>query len=363
MLFIDEYDETESIPLAEALQKKAEKDASDSGLPLAEVKKQGINKYNEVRRKHAIEFLDKLQQDLETLSNQTIANLLKALIALGLSIEDEEELEYWLNMLTREVLLRLNEYFNQRSTLSLWKQVNSKAKPENLDLLTSNDISALYDMVDSLKKINLAKTQNETGKNRIDKFLGKMQDTLNNDLKLQKDKQRQSSKRKKNQNSQEDNALDILKNKMTAEGIESGGRYWTEVIADFEMATDKNGFARNWVVDNARRNECDIQKINELRGIEAKKQRETEQQELNVAKERELSRQQDENQKRLKQEKERQDNIKNNNKDKIEKEFQNSANRKAAEKYADKKQKKTGKSLDDKDIKMMKIKAAGKGGR
>ncbi len=363
MLETAEYNESESTPLAEQLQKNAEKEALDSGLPFIEAKKKGLSKYNEVKRQHAIEFLNKIQQQLDTLSNQTIANLLKALIALGLSIDDEEELEYWLNMLTREVLLRLNDYFNQRSTLSLWKQINSQITPEKSNFFAASDISALSDIVKSLKRVNMAKRKSMVGKNRIDKFLGKMQDTLNNDLKLQKDKQRQSSKRKKNQNSQEDNALDILKNKMTAEGIESGGRYWTEVIADFEMATDKNGFARNWGVDNARRNECDIQKINELRGIEAKKQRKTEQQELNVAKERELSRQQDENQKRLKQEKERQDNIKNNNKDKIEKEFQNSANRKAAEKYAEQKQKKTGKPLDDKDIKMMKIKAIGRSGR
>ena len=50
-------------------------------------------KYNEVRKRHALEFLKKIEDRLSSLSNQAVADLLRILIALGLDIEDEEELE------------------------------------------------------------------------------------------------------------------------------------------------------------------------------------------------------------------------------------------------------------------------------
>lgn len=368
---IEYYDGNESIALAEALQKKAEQEAQNKHMLADDVRKRGIDKYNEVRRRHAIEFLQKIDEKINALSNQTIANLLKALIALGLDIEDEEELEYWINLLVREVLLRLNDYFEQRDVKSLWQQVNNKsAKKDIFNVNYDNkELMSLQDMVQSLRDINDIWAKSDNARIRIDNFLLKIERTLANDLQVRDNKKTRQRQNKNNQSkrkethSQDDGAFEMLKNKMTAEGIEDGGRYWTEVVSDFEASDDKNNFARNWVVDANKKNEEDIQKINELRGVKTENKRRQEQEERQKQKEYEQQIRQNEQNNQLKHEQERIKNIQNINKEQIDKEFENPKNRKKAEKYAEKKQQKNGKTLDEKDIKMIKMKAVGNKGR
>jgi hypothetical protein len=52
-------------------------------------------------------------------------------------------------------------------------------------------------------------------------------------------------------------------NKMTSEGIETGSRYWNEVISEYNRSTDKVDFVKNWQIDKERHNELDIKPIND----------------------------------------------------------------------------------------------------
>ena len=338
-----EYNDDESIGLAEALQKKAEIEASSVGMTAREIKNTGEKKYNEVRRQHAIEFINSIDEKLDALSNQSVANLLKGLIASGLSIEDEEELEYWINLLMHVVLKRFEEYFLQRSDASLWRQINFNIKGD-LSKFSEEDIFALVDIIDAIKQINMARTKSAAGKKRINSFLEKIQKQLKQDIQTKTKENKGRSRRRSSQT----NALELLKEKMSAEGIEQGGRYWNQVIGDFDMALDKESFARNWIVDTTAKNKIDVQKINELRGVENKENDKEEQRNVQREKEKQELRQ--------KQEQEQKENVKNESKQVIEQNLQNERNRKVAQKYADKKQQKTGQSLTEKDIKMMKIK-------
>ncbi len=362
-----EYDLDESIWLAKALQTKAEQEVVSQGDNKETAKKQGVKKYNEVRRRHAIEFLQKTDMQLAVLSNQSIANLLKALIALGLSIDDEEELEYYINLLTKESLDRLTNYFKQRAEVGLLKQLaglTGRSITANISEYSAVDIAAFSEMIKSLKKINKHMAKNKKIGQRRDSILGQIDKLLLKDIKAKQNSASIRQGAKKRQQSNE-NTLDILKSKMMAEGVVVGGRYWNSVIAEFDAELDKVIFAKNWVLDDQRRNENDVQKINELRGIKdsAKKKKqiqETKQQQQQEAKEQQSLLQQGREQKN--QEKIRIEANKQKNKELIQKEFKNAKNQKAAEKYAAKKEQKTGKTLDEKDIKKMKLKAAkGKG--
>ena len=318
-----EYDLEESTPLATALQKKAEQEAQKSGLYLNDLKEIGKRKFNEVKRRHAIEFLKKLENRLDELSNQSIANLLKALIALGLSIDDEEELEYWINLLTQKALNRFNEYFEQRDVKGFWKKINNYNAKNNitsfLNKYSEEDIAAFIDIINSLKNINMSKDKNPERQKKIDKFLGNIEKRLKNDLNYKKqngyDRQRLNRNRRE-QPQRNDNEFEVLKEKMSSEGVESGGRYWNQVVSDFNASLDKSAFVRNWVVDVNAKNEEDIQKINELRGIDDKKQREQEELERQAREALEKTREQERNNERQRQqEKEQKDTNKNSGND------------------------------------------------
>lgn len=358
----EEYDFEESEALAEALRKKAEQKALADGLSDKEACKKGKQKYNEVRRRHVKEFLQKIDMRLDGLSNQAIANLLRALIALGLEIEDEEELEYWINLLTREFLQRLSLYFEQRDVESLWKQITqTKARAKDIEQFSVADVVAFSEIIKLLKDINASISKNPAARKRINDFFEKIEKVLKRDLSLKKNLKGRKPLRRRAQEQQ--NPLAILQAKMSAEGVERGEMYWSNVMSDYDASLDKLSFAQNWTIDNALRKEVNIQKINELRGLEDrnpishlnKNEREKEEYEAQKEQqERELLNEQ--TQKRKEAEKQK-------NSELVEKEFQNETNQEKAKDYAEKKQKKTGKSLSDKDIKMLKAQAMGSKGR
>ena len=255
---MEEFDDKESLNLAEALQHKAEEDYINKGLPKKEAQKLGRQKFNEVRRRHAIEFMKKINEKLNSLSNQSIANLLRALIALGLSIEDEEELDYWINLLARESFNRLTLYFENRKT-------NNKKNPNAPD----NDIEGLMSIIATFQEVVQQKSTGSQRAQKRQEFLKKINKILQNDLiaKNKKTKTRDSQFRQQKEQPYE-NPLDILKNKMISEGVENGSRYWNKVVSDFNNALDQNSFAQTWSTDTAVKKEMDNQKIKELRGIE-----------------------------------------------------------------------------------------------
>ena len=153
---IEEYNEEEADNFAIALAQKVKLEFLNNGYTEAESQNHGQKKYEEVRRRHALEFLRKMEEKLDSLSNQTIAQLLRILIALGLDIEDEEELEYWINKLTHEALDRIALYFNQRDNISLWRQLTTPPKTQkflyNLKNYSNKEIEALSVIIKSLKK-------------------------------------------------------------------------------------------------------------------------------------------------------------------------------------------------------------------
>lgn len=359
---IEEYDLEESEALAEALCKKAEQKAVADGLSVKEAQQKGKLKYNEVRRRHAKEFLQKIDMRLDKLSNQAIANLLRALIALGLDIEDEEELEFWISLLTKEFLQRLSLYFEQRDVESLWKQIaQTEMRAKDIEQFSMADIVAFSEIIKLLKDVNTSISKNPAVCKRINIFFEKIEKVLKQDLKLKKNHQSRKPLRSRTQGQQD--PLAILQGKMSAEGVERGEMYWANVMADYDASFDKLSFAQNWIIDNTFRKEVNIQRINELRGVEDKNpishlsRKEREKDELEVQKE------QQERERLKEQPRKREEAEKQKSSELVEQEFQNETNRKKAKDDAEKKQKKTGNSLSDKDIKMMKVKALGNKGR
>ena len=280
---IEEYNEEEADNFACAMAQKIKIQALNKGITEAEAQQRGQEKYEEVRKRHALEFLKKMEEKLDSLSDQTIAILLKTLIALGLDIEDEEELEYWISKLTHESLNRIALYFSQRDTISLWRQINTLPKTQkvlyNLKNYSNKEIEALSLIIKSLKKLNSKKSKSKESKEYRKDILDKINKTLEKDLKLRREQQRQNKQNRSRQQVQEeskqtDDALGILTGKMTSEGVEVGGRYWNEVISDFNKSSDKNNFAQTWQIDNNLRNDLDIRAENDKKQEEENNLRE-----------------------------------------------------------------------------------------
>ncbi len=267
---LEEYDEEEAEEFAIAMAEKAYAQAIQNGNSEAEAKKIAQEKYNEVRKRHILEFLKKIEEKLSSLSNQTVANLLRILIALGLDIEDEEELEAWINRLTLEAFNRINLYFNERDNISLWRQLTTQPKTQkvlyNLKNYSTKDIEILKSMISSLNKVNDKKTKNDKSRIRRKDILKKIDKVLNKDIKLkeqQQNKLNNKSQRRQEDKSQQTDSYALLTGKMTAEGVDVGGRYWNEVISDYNRSDNKTDFATNWQIDNVLRNDLDIRYQND----------------------------------------------------------------------------------------------------
>lgn len=302
---IEDFDEEECINFALSLQDKAYNQALQSGLSSEEAQKIGQNKYNEVCKRYCLEFIKKIEEKLASLSNQTVANLLRMLIALGLDIEDEEELEYWINRLTQESLNRVALYFNERDNISLYRQLISKPDTSkvlfNLQNYSLKEIEALSSIIKSLSLLNDKNTKNEVSRLQRKEILKKIEKILEKDIQLKIQQQRSNRQTRGRGRGQGRSGgggggdpKDALISKMTSEGIESGGRYWNEVMSDYERSTNKNEFVKNWQIDNDRHNELDIKPIND-------KQREDER---TLAENEEHQRQEQEKQLRQQQEQE-----------------------------------------------------------
>ncbi len=263
---LEEYDEDEAEEFAIAMAEKAYAQAIQNGISEAKAKKIAQEKYNEVRKRHILEFLKKVEEKLISLNNQTVADLLRILIALGLDIEDEYELESWINRLSLEAFNRINFYFNERDNISLYKQLITKVKTQkllhNLKNYSIKDIEILRSMIKSLNKVNDKKTKNEKSRIRRKDILQKIDKTLNKDITIKK-QQKQRNNQPKSKQESKDNSMEILTDKMTAEGIEVSGRYWNEVISDYNLSADKTDFANNWQIDHNRHNELDIKSVND----------------------------------------------------------------------------------------------------
>ena len=271
----------------------------------SEQEKENIKKH--ISKTYLYNFLEHIQEFLDKLTNQSIALLLLMLIELGMEFENEEELLYWLNVLERKALDRLQPYTLPGASISVKK----------------TDKSGLLALLFVLQKKN--PNQAKIYK-QIEKKI------------VQKQKSTKYS----------DNSLAILQDKMSAAGVEQGGRYWNQVMGEYTMAIDKNGFVSNWTP-----NENDVQQINKLRGVDddiAQKSRQNQFQQQ-IEQEQKLQKQRDLENDKIKHK----EFVRAKNKELIEKEFSNTKNRKTVTKAVEKKDK----PLDEKDIKKIKIKIIG----
>ena len=239
-------------------------------------------KSDEARRRYALEFLKKLEKKLSELSNQEIADILRALIASGLPIETEEELEYWIRRLERESMYRIAIYFVARNESADARTAKYKKKfLKNIKDFTAEDIEALVSMMTSINRIidrKAPKDKNSEEYKRFlerKKFFKKVEQVLLEDAKeKQLEKRRARRNNPQAQQEEQPDYLDLLKSKMLREGVVQGGKYWDSVIEDFNHADNKGEFVSLWQKDEARQVALDSpdknmqEQIQKLRGVD-----------------------------------------------------------------------------------------------
>lgn len=293
----DIYNVDEEQEIANIVFDKEVKRALDQGLSLEEAQQKAQKKQDEARRNYALNFLKRIEKKLNELSNQEIANILRALIASGLPIESEEELEYWINQLERESLHRIAFYFYKRnknlkkgSIFAMSDNVRAKVM-KNVEAYTSTDIEAMASMMTSVNKIFYKKMPKDKRGAAYEKFLErekffkKVEAMLQQDARDKKafEKERRNHRiNSRQEDSNEPNYLEKMKEKMRSEKVIEGGEYWNSVIEDFNTAQDKKDFVDLWQKDNLKELALDYpekevqEKINKLRGLEDLKEKEKE---------------------------------------------------------------------------------------
>ena len=277
-----QYNTAEEQEIAVIMYNKEMHYLQKNGVDEKEAALAAQQKSDDVRRRYALEFLKKLEKKLSELSNQEIADILRALIASGLPIETEEELEYWIRRLERESLHRIAIYFVARNESADARTAKYKKKfLKNIKDFTVEDIEALASMMTSINRImdrKAPKDKNSEEYKRFwerKKFFKKVEQVLQEDAKeKQLEKRRARRNNPQVQQEEQPDYLDLLKNKMLREGVAQGGKYWDSVIEDFNHADNKGEFVSLWQKDEARQMALDSpdknmqEQIQKLRGVD-----------------------------------------------------------------------------------------------
>ena len=274
---IEEFNFEMGVEIASILQKKAELKAIEEDKSQKEIKQAGQKAFNKSIRKKAVEFLKKIEQRIEELSNKEVAQLLQALIAMGLSIEDEEELEYWINLLEREATRRIAVYFSDREGMKAAPKHKKKFAKKTFDL-SLDEMKALSTIAEAVNKsMQRKRPSNEKSEEykrflEREKFIKKLEETIKEDtqkrqqektaekeLAKSKDikKNKENKKGKENKNNQEDkeNLSDKEKEKLEKEKKEK--------VKEKEEKERKEK-------EKEEKEKAEKEKIEELRGIESK---------------------------------------------------------------------------------------------
>lgn len=298
-MYTYEFDEDDYEEEAKEAALAAENLAELSGYSKAEIKKAG----KIARGKHLLKFLEQIKQYLGEMNNQGIAKLLLLLIEQGLSIEDEEQLQAWLNFLEHLATQRLAEYFAIRNGQKLIDKpldirMSAGELAKNLKNYSLKDIKGLAAIAEVLSF-----WAESCGSFKDSRFWSNLQKIIDKDIVFRK------------QSFVEDLSADIAN---------------TEDIQELNRKQKENE---------------QLSKQQE----EVQKQRQKEQeQEL----QRQLQNQKDKENKRLQQI----ELIRKKNKERINQAFSNRKNRKVASQIAEKVAEKKGKELSEEDIKKIKIK-------
>ena len=301
MTYLYEFDEEDYEDGAKEAARAAENLAELSGYSKAEIKEAG----KIARGKHLLSFLEQIKQYLGEMNNQGIAKLLLLLIEQGLSIEDEEQLQAWLNFLEHLATQRLAEYFAIHNGQKLIdKPLDIRLAPE--------------DLAKNLKSYSLKDIK---GIGSLTEVLAFWAETC---------------------------------------GSFKDSRFWNNLqkIIDKDIVFRKQSFVEDLSADIA--NTEDIQELN-------RKQKESEQlskQQEEVQKQRQKEQEQEQElQRQLQNQKDKENKaiqekelIRKKNKERINQAFSNRKNRKFASQIADKVAEKKGRELSEEDIKKIKIK-------
>lgn len=281
------YNQDDELDIAALIKYKEEKRLIKKGKSLETANEKSQVEYDKARKNHALEFLKTLEKKLEELSNQDIANILSALLASGLVIEDEEELEYWIKLLEQIALSRVFSYMEMRDEITntglltkiplYKKRFAAKSNP-----YSSKELKSLDSMVNSIEIILQKRILETKGTDEQKKFLERekniktaktaiKQDLKEKKLVEEKEKLRQkklgkNNNKTKKEDTNEQDYLNQLKEKMIGANVEVNGAYWNSVISDFDASINKPEFVKSWKSDSSQIKES--VKIKELRGIE-----------------------------------------------------------------------------------------------
>ena len=327
------YNLAEEQEIARAVAMKVNADFVDTGLNHGESFFEAQKAYNTTLKQRATRFLKDLDKKIDSLSNQEIADLLRVLIAGGLSIESDEELEYYISLLERIALQRVARAMEQFA---------NDSNPQ------IGDLKGLMELIDALKMAHIRKQPKDRNSPEFLKWQ-EMMKNLDGAKKIvrqnsgasrrQQRRSRQGGGDSKQENSSgDDKSRDELIGKMVTAGVPPYGPYWNDVLAGFEGAADKADFVAMWAVDEQRRDE------------EKKEQNQNERPAPEKEKEPKEKPEKSDQEKidELRMGKQQQ------NEEKVNQEFQNAGNAKAAMEAGNRKIEKTGQELTDKDIKMIK---------
>lgn len=348
-----EYDEEEALNYALACQKQAEEKARSEGKSEKEVAEIGQMAFKQAQGRHALEFLKKIKERLDRLSNQNIARLLMLLIQSGLAVESEEELEFYILQMEHLSMQRLAGYFSTRQRFSKKNKLKFF-----LRMVSGKEFEALVSMATVLEK-RITPDKNFKWKNNS--FFKKIVQKLNKDLEQKRKNKKAEIKEQKNDTT---DYFSALKDKMLSAGVKEGGNYWNSVVSSFNTSIDKAGFVKNW---SANQDTVAAEKIAELRGTDNNSQTQEKPSDSRVEQQKESQEEvtkaqikPDNNNSNVKKE-EKDNSLKENEKQTaqaqqlISEEFSNARNQKKAAEAA----KELNRSLTKDDVKVMKIKAVG----
>ena len=197
------------------------------------------------------------------------------LILGGISIDSEEELEYWISKLERESLQRLAIYFFSKNEMKFSRKKLKFVKTS--EKYSLDDLVGLNMIAKSINKLIQKKAPLDTHSDEYKQFLKKAKFFKKLEQMIQKDIDARKNKIKNNKNNKNKkvNPWEVLKEKMISENVTPGSPYWNNVRGDFTASSDKMNFATSWQKDatqEAELNNPSLEKeqLDKLRGVENK---------------------------------------------------------------------------------------------
>lgn len=247
------YDFEEENNIANVCANKAFETAAGQGAFSAEAQKIAKSTFDNVRRSRAERFLKDLNEKLGQLSNADVVNLLLALIADGLIIEDDEDLEYWISRLEILIVNRISEYMNFSLAMN---RASGKELNQFMSIFKQIPISEFENMekmAQIMQFLHMKKSPLDDKSPAYAKWKQSAEQFSQIEKMIKRDlNRRKNSHDVPNNNNRQHDSLSQLKAKMQSAGVAEGGNYWNDVIAAYNMSGDKESFVSQWTADYER---------------------------------------------------------------------------------------------------------------